>query len=293
MADMPSALRLEAMKNARFLVSRAEASVGVGERRSRTKGAGLEFAEHRAYRQGDDTRHLDARVLARLNEYVIRLYSVDRQLPVVIILDGSGSMRYGTPDKFAFAATLAQLLGFIGLSSGEQVQLGLAASGRLRWSPRLRGANRADAMLDWVRRCEAGGRTSFGAVLNRARADLPRNALVILISDWWGDDLDRPLDALAADGHEIVALHVVAPEESNPEKIGRGPHNMIDAETGQEMEIALDDAVGRSYRAAFAQWTENLKLRFARRQARYLMIGSDANPAEVFTRDLRRAGVIS
>ncbi len=64
----------------------ATASLGIGERRSRAKGAGLEFADHRAYQPGDDIRHLDLQLHARLGEHYVRQYSVFRQLPVTVAL---------------------------------------------------------------------------------------------------------------------------------------------------------------------------------------------------------------
>ena len=64
----PSAAILEQLATLRLLPSHAVPSMGIGERRSASRGAGIEFAEHRPYRRGDDVRHIDPRVKARLGE---------------------------------------------------------------------------------------------------------------------------------------------------------------------------------------------------------------------------------
>ena len=290
---MPPAHLLERLFASRFLVSHAQASVGVGDRRSPFTGAGLEFAEHRAYQQGDDVRRLDVRLLARLGENYVRLYSVDRQLPITVILDASPSMRYGSPDKFGFAALVCQLLGFVGLVGGEQIRMGAAIGGRLRWSPRFSGPNRAHALFEWIDRLEPADGERFGAVLREARPALRRKGLVFLVSDWWDEDVDAVLDALAADGQEIVAIHVAAPEEIDPAALGSGSQVMVDAETGEELELVLDSSAVRRYRAAFAEWTAALKRSFTRRQGRYFLVSTATSVQDFFLKDLRAAGIIT
>ena len=72
----------------------------------------MEFADHRRYQPGDDLRHLDTHLHRRTGEHYVRQYEVHRQLPVTIIIDGSASMNFGNPTKFAFACGLASALAF-------------------------------------------------------------------------------------------------------------------------------------------------------------------------------------
>ncbi|RUT31053.1 DUF58 domain-containing protein [Arsenicitalea aurantiaca] len=289
----PSTTMLERLSTSRFLVNRAQPSVGAGERRSKAKGAGLEFVDHRPYREGDDVRHLDPRLLARLGENFIRQFSVDKRLPVFILLDASASMGYGEPDKFAFARGLAQALGFIGLNGGDQVQAGVFTDGRLVWSPHVHGTSRAPILFDWLDGQEASGGGAFTDALRKALPHIKSASLLILISDFWGEEPARALRALDAAHHEIIAFHVSAPQEIDPKGIGDGPLDIIDAETGEEVELALDADVLSRYRKAFDEWQETLREQFVRRQGRYFALSSATDLEHLFMRQLRALGVIS
>src|SRR5690606_20908473 len=85
-------------------------TAGVGERRSRAVGSGLEFADFRSYQAGDDIRYLDRHVMARLGQKVIRQYSVDKQLQVTFIVDASASMACGEQSKLVRAVELCAAL---------------------------------------------------------------------------------------------------------------------------------------------------------------------------------------
>src|SRR6266852_88773 len=130
---------LTALMRSRLAVRRAHATIGIGERRSRGKGSGMEFMDHREYQPGDDVRHLDPHLYARTGGYFVRQYAVTRQLPIAIVVDGSASMNFGTPTKFDFARRLAAALAFAGLAGGDVIQAAVHSGGRLLWSPLVRG----------------------------------------------------------------------------------------------------------------------------------------------------------
>ena len=104
---IPSPALLTSLMRSRLLVRQARATIGIGERRSRGKGAGMEFIDYREYQPGDDVRHLDPHLHARTGGYFVRQHAVYQQLPITIVVDGSASMNFGTPTKFDFACGLA------------------------------------------------------------------------------------------------------------------------------------------------------------------------------------------
>ena len=284
---------LEQLSASRFLVDRAEPSAGIGERRSKTKGMGLEFADYRPYQQGDDVRHVDARLMARLGEAHVRQYLLDRQLPITIVVDASASMLYGTPDKYAYASMLAHVFAFIGLTSGDLVQAGVFGGGKLHLSPKVHGVGRADILFAWLNSQNTGGARPFTSMLEELERTLRPQGLLILISDWWGPSFERELDVLATSGQEILAIHVVAPEEIDPAALGTGAHGLIDIETGEEIDVMLNTETVALYQAAFAKRCESLKAGFRRRQGRYFQVSSSVDIEAFFLRELRGRGVIA
>lgn len=290
----PSPVLLERLATSRFLTDHARPSVGTGERRSTDKGAGMEFADHRPYLSGDDVRHIDARVLARLGQPYVRQYSVDRQLPILVVLDATRSMAHGEPDKLAFALSLARTLGFVGLAGGDVVQGCVFAGERLHYSPRVQGTSRAQHLFDWFGTFRPEGHGSFAEGLGKALPAARRRSLVIVISDFLFEGIDDLMRrAGGARDLEILAVHIASPDELNPALLGSGPVYLVDAETGAEIEVTLDDAVCTSYRETFARWQDTIRSAIRRRFGRYHCFSTATGLEQVFLHEFRRTGVIT
>jgi uncharacterized protein (DUF58 family) len=288
---IPSPGLLASLKRSRFLVRRARATVGIGERRSHRKGSGMEFIDYREYQPGDDIRHLDPHLYLRTGSHYVREYAVEQQLPVAIIVDGSASMKFGTPSKFDFSCGLAAALAFVGLAGSDVVEVGVHSSGRLSWSPRVAGVRRAPVIFDWLAAQRPGG-TGFGKVLGEALPRLAYRGLVILVSDWWVDDPDADLKVLGSMRQEVFAVHVASPEELDPARLGTGEACLVDSETGYEIELMIDRNVLTGYRTAFAAWQDRLRARITAGLGRYLPVRSDASLGRLLIHDWRQQGLI-
>jgi uncharacterized protein (DUF58 family) len=288
---MPSPGLLASLKRARLIVRRARATTGIGERRSRRKGSGMEFVDYRKYQPGDDVRHLDPHLYLRTGSHYVREHAVEQQLPVSIIVDGSASMKFGTPSKFDFSRGLAAALAFVGLAGGDVVEVGVHASGRLSWSPRVRGVRRAPVLFDWLAAQRPGG-SGFGDVLGRALSRLAYCGLAIVISDWWVDD-PADLQVLASLRQEVCAVHVVSAEELDPARLGIGEACLVDSETAHEIELMVDRDVLDSYRRAFVFWQDRLRAQIAEGLGRYLPVRSDADLERLLIHDWRQLGLIA
>jgi len=290
----PTAALLDQLAAMKLTPMRAQPSVGVGERRSRSKGAGMEFIDHRPYQAGDDTRYLDPHVTARSGSAVIRQYAQERQLPVTILIDGSASMQIDGGVKFRTAIELAQLFGFVGLAGGDRVVAAAQDRTGLRWSPRWQGPARADAMFHWIATQEHtphGG--DFAAALRAVLEHLPRSGLLIVLSDWWGDGIERPLDMLAAAGQEVLAIQILSPAEDQPSRLGAGPLTLLDSEGEEIVEVVLDPEMAAGYDRLLADWRREVRESFAARQWHFLSLTSDVDLPQFFLRTLRIAGIIS
>ncbi|AEQ52084.1 DUF58 domain-containing protein, partial [Pelagibacterium halotolerans] len=253
----------------------------------------MEFIDHRPYQTGDDTRHLDPHLYARTGEFVVREYSLNQQLPVTIVLDLSGSMAAGKGEKRERAKLVAQLLGFAALAGGDRVQVVVPGDKGNKFSPRWHGAARADLMFDWIAKEQDAGRSDFQDALRTLRRNLPSHGLVIAISDWWDGDISPVLDILFSAGHEVLAVQILTPQEIDPAGIETGIVTIEDAETGEELELAIDAGLLSRYRKLFAARQEELRGLFNSKHWHFVTVSTDDDISQLFTRTLRAQGVLS
>src|SRR5215218_8536524 len=92
-----------------MLASRLVDGLLSGRHRSQLKGGSAEFTEHRGYVPGDEIRSIDWKVFGKTDRYFIKQYIEQTCLQVIVVLDGSGSMAFGTaePTKFQYARSVA------------------------------------------------------------------------------------------------------------------------------------------------------------------------------------------
>src|ERR671915_67752 len=67
-----------------------------GMHRSPYQGISVEFAQHRPYVSGDDTRHVDWKVFGKSDKIYLKQYLEETNLHLICIVDASESMGYGT-----------------------------------------------------------------------------------------------------------------------------------------------------------------------------------------------------
>jgi uncharacterized protein (DUF58 family) len=252
----------------------------------------MEFADHRPYQPGDDLRHLDPHLEARLGEAFIRQYSVYEQLRITILVDMSASMEQGTPVKSVFARQLAGALAYAGLAGSDQVRLAAFSGAGLHWSPRAHGVRGAQALFGWLGQLTAGGRTGFAPAIRRIAPQLPREGLLIVISDWLMSDIEAGFTPLLATRQELVAVQVCSPEELEPARLGAGSVTLLDAESGEALELALDDVALKQYARNLAAWQDGLASLVRRRGGAWLPTRSDACLEELLLRDWSELGFI-
>lgn len=284
---------LQRLARSKLQVQHAVASGGVGERRSKAKGLGIEFADHRPYQLGDDIRHLDRHVYARLGEHHVRQFSVYQQLPVTILLDASASMGTGQPPKFALARQIAGALAYVALAGSDRVRVGAFAAGRVSWFRNLESVRLAPALFEWLSALRPDGETGLATATRQVVERLRPESLLIVVSDLMLDDLPGAMRMLSQVPHELMVVHVVAPDEADPALLGTGEVTLLDAETGQEVDIALDPDTVDRYRGEYEQWRERQQAEVRRHLGRYLDVRSDAPIERVMMRDWRAAGVVA
>ncbi|MDH2430459.1 DUF58 domain-containing protein [Sphaerisporangium sp. TRM90804] len=226
-----------------------------GAHRTAHRGSGIDFTGLRAYSDGDDARHIDWNVTARLDEPHLRLFTEDRELTVWLVLDRSASMAAGRPGrgKHDVLAELTFVLARMFGRGGNRVGALLFDTGMLRVVPpgtSRRHALRIGAELERTSAARGGGATTdLAEMLDAAGRLARRRALIVVLSDFIGDgDWERSLQRLAR-RHEVVALRIVdTADDVLPEA---GLIVVEDAETGEQLVVDSADPLLRvRFRAA-------------------------------------------
>ncbi len=281
------------LSRSRLRLNSALPSGGQGDRSSRAKGAGLEFAEHRPYQPGDDLRHVDPHLEARLGETFIRQYSVDQQLPVSIVLDVSASMGQDEPAKLDFARELVAAVSYLALAGNDRVRLAACAEGRVLWSEWFSGPRNADRLFAWLNGLKAHGQTDLAESVRQLVPQLPATGLVLVVSDWLAQDVGRLPALLRSEGRAVLCLHVFSPSEEDPARLGSGSAlRVIDSETGEEFDVALNEQALAEYRLAWQGFTGSLRDSLQEQSALYLPVPTDASIEDLLLKDWTRLGLI-
>jgi uncharacterized protein (DUF58 family) len=270
---------LDAVRGVRWPARRPVASAVTGVHPSRVRGTTAEFTEFRAYRQGDDPRRLDWRLLARSDRAYIRLATERATLPTTVIVDASASMAFPAPalDKWRLARELTVGLAAVAHAQGDPVALAIAArGGALRLPPR----SRRGIVGEIVRQLE--GVTPEGSPEVAPLVLAARTPRLAIVTDLLGD-ADALLRAAAlhlAAGGEVHLVHVIAAEEIHP---ARGAYLVRDPESSGA-ERALSDETRSEYERRFAEWRGRIARAWRAAGASYTEAVTDVAPARLVRR---------
>ncbi|MGF1506129.1 MAG: DUF58 domain-containing protein [Anaerolineae bacterium] len=291
---------LRKLEQLTLIANRVRAGVMKGDRRSTKRGESIEFADYRDYTRGADIRRIDWNVYARLERPFIKLFEEEEDLTVHVLLDASASMDWPNADagaapddehhKFRYAQRLAAALAHIALTSGDRVVIGLLGGGRLvdRWGPR-RGRAHTLPMLAWIESLEPGGTTDLNAALRDYAMRGGRPGLSLVISDMFSPSgYHDGLTALQGRGYEMAFVHVLAPDEVEPELAG--DFRLIDTETGAGQDVTIDGAMRDLYVRRLREWRDTIGTHLLSRDAHYVTVETGTPWENVILYALRRAG---
>ena len=228
-------LRTRGLVNSRF----------VGEYHSVFKGQGMEFSEVREYQTGDEVRTIDWNVSARMRRLFVKRYVEERELTVLLIVDCSGSSRFGTGerDKQAMEAELAAVLALTATRNNDRVGLILCSDRIEHVVPPRKGRRHALRLVRDVLAWPSSSRaTDLAVALDWAARVLAHHSIVFVISDFVTPSIDRPLKLLAQ-RHDVVAVVLDDPGERVLPDLG--VVRLVDAESGRLVEIDTSAAAVR------------------------------------------------
>ena len=240
-----------------------------GDYRTLFRGSGVDFTDLREYAPGDDLRHIDWNVTARMDTPYVREYIEDREVTCWLLLDRTASMGFGPVDrqKSLVLAEVATTLAHVLARGGNRIGAALF-DGKVETIPPAQGRNQVLRIAAALLRPppgppappDSGGRRRWGkaratgapppagttdlSVLLRAALGLARRrSLLVIVSDFitqpgWEKHL-----SLLARRHDVVAIQVVDPRESELPAVGMV--YVEDPETGEQIFVDTDDTVFR------------------------------------------------
>lgn len=218
-------------------------------------GNSTEFSDYRDYSPGDDMRFIDWNIFSRLQKPYLKLFHLEEEMNVLVIIDGSASMKFG--GKFEFAQKLASAFTTIGLYSNEKVSIygindenaGIPshlgpASGRFN----------AQKFNRFINDVDNSGNITLESGVEKVLKKHSGRGMAIIISDFLtSGDIEKSFNLLFSKGLAPYALQVLSPEELNPELSGDA--RFVDCET----KVTLDITAAGQLTEIYLEYLSNLQ----------------------------------
>jgi uncharacterized protein (DUF58 family) len=262
-----------------------------GERKSKRKGQSVEFADFRQYVPGDDLRFIDWNLFARMERLYLKLFLEEEDLHFYALIDTSTSMDFGEPTKLQYAKQLAASLGFIGLCRADRVKIETLGTSSRQPGPTLRGRASLWRMLDYLDGIEPGSNVGLAeGVKNFCLRNTGKGILVLITDLMDKEGYEKALRFLVTQQMDVYLLHVLCPEELNPEV--KGDLKLIDCEDDDVAEVTISRPLLDKYKRTVAAFIEGARNFCSRRGMTYLMTGTDTPVETLVSNYLRRRGLV-
>jgi uncharacterized protein (DUF58 family) len=247
------------------------ASALAGTHQSKQRGTSAEFTEYRLYRQGDDPRRIDWRLLARSDRAYIRLATDRAILPTTIVLDSSASMAFPvvTRDKWRRAQEIAIALAAVVHADGDPVGVAIADD---RGAMRIVPPRTRRGVVGEIARIVDGSDPDGAETLAPLVSTL-RSRRIAIITDLLGDapDLLRAARVHIVGGGEVHLIHVIAREEIDPPR-----RTLLAADPEQpSLQRLLVESTRRDYDEAFGAWRAEMARQWRSAGASYTEVIAD------------------
>jgi uncharacterized protein (DUF58 family) len=188
-----------------------------GMHRSPYFGQSVEFIQHREYTWGDDLRYVDWKVWAKQDRFYVKQFEEETNLRCTLLMDVSGSMRYGarTMTKFEYGCTIGVSLAYLLLRQQDAVGCVAFDEGIRMTVPQRTKRNHLDSIIQAMEICDPKDKTDLYQILREVTEGYPRRGMIVLISDLLvpRPGLFRGLKLLRSRGHDVLVFHVMDDDE--------------------------------------------------------------------------------
>ncbi len=262
-----------------------------GERRSRRRGSSNEFADYRNYVPGDDLRFLDWKIYGRLERLFIKLFLEEEDLRVNILVDASGSMQYGAPQKLLYAKRIAAALGYMCLAKMDSLVARSFGDGLDEAFGPKRGKYHGAAYFDFLQNLRTADGTSLYRSL-KSFSQIGGRGMTIVISDFYDmEGYQDGLRQLFSGNYEVLVFHVLSPQELKPEFTG--DIRIVDQERDDlSTDVSIGPHVLNLYDRTLKVFCNGIKEYIVGHGGAYLLASTDTPFERLVLDALRRRGVV-
>jgi uncharacterized protein (DUF58 family) len=272
------------LKKIEIYTSRLANDQLAGSYHSVFKGRGMAFSEVRQYQPGDDVRFIDWNVSARMNDTYVKVFTEEREMTVMLLVDLSASERFGSVDKpkIETVAEVAALLAFSAIKNNDRVGLILFTDQIERFVPPKKGRSHVMRVVTEILNADPqSDGTDLGVALDLLGGIGKRRTVAFLISDFIAEQYEKPLRVVSAK-HDLIPIQVVDPREDELPDVGLAL--VEDLESGELVEVDTSNLDVRARYAREAQRQRaNREHLFRRLQLDHCTISTDRDVVKPLT----------
>jgi hypothetical protein len=262
-----------------------------GDRLSKRKGRGSEFADFRPYSVGDDLRFLDWNLFGRMEKLFLRLFLEEEDLHVHLLVDVSRSMEFGTPSKLRYAKQVAAALGFVGLLNMDRVAVTTVGGTTAVRSPVFRGRPSLWRLVKFLNDLQPVSSGDFNKSLRNFSVCTSGRGVALVFSDFLDKGgYEEGFKFLAARNLDVYAVQIMAHEELHPELAG--DLKLTDIEDGDEAEVTISAPLLARYQQTLSAFRGGLSSFCSRRGLSYLFTSNQVPFEKLVLNYLRGRGLL-
>ena len=226
------------LKDLRLQARRISSGQGIGQHASRSRGAGMEFAQYRAYEPGDEPRQIDWKLYARSDKFFVRESERDSPLHVWVLIDATASMAQFDVAKPSWtrlqaAKSQAACIFELALKQGDRFGLIAVNDKGLTVVNAGYGMRHRDQCLLALNTIKAEGAWPEESVCRPIWERISANALVLMLSDDFDEGAINLVERLSAARRDVLNIQILTTEERDFPFVGG--YRFRDAESGAEL----------------------------------------------------------
>lgn len=261
-------------------------NIFAGQYHSAFKGRGMAFSEVREYQYGDDVRDIDWNVTARYNRPYVKVFEEERELTVVLLVDVSGSLNYGTHGqmKSDMATEIAATILFSAIQNNDKIGVIFFSDRIEQYIPPQKGRRHILYIIRKMLSFEPKGTgTDVGVALEYLSQVVKRRCTAFVLSDFFcHHDFSKQMQIVGRK-HDMMGIQIYDQRAKSLPNIGL--MNIVDAETGRELLIDTSSkAVRKAHNDHFMHRQESLKDLFAKSRVDWVSVATDEDYVKAMMR---------